>query len=265
MFCRPQKLALFVFCLSVLFAFPSYEATAGGPPPLNFTRTVSGAGSADAVSGLAGAHAGYNWTQGGVVFGFETDLQKINLVSTVNPALIYIPPPPNPTDFARAQATIDWYGTLRGRVGTTFGPLMVYLTGGVAYGNVDLSSSFSAFGLTTSAQNSQTRVGAVGGFGAEYMLQPNLFMTFNYQYVDLGKINVASSITAPLGQFAFATLNQSASVHAQFQTATIGLTWRFAPAPGSPWAGGYGGVHGGGAWGNNTSGVYNAVGTFIPN
>jgi outer membrane immunogenic protein len=264
MFFRPRTLALFICCLPVLLGFSSNDAAAGGPP-INFTRTVTGAASADAVSGLGGAHAGYNWQQGSVVFGFETDLQRVNLASAVNPALTYIPPPPNPTDSARAQATIDWYGTFRGRVGTTFGPLMVYLTGGVAYGNVDLSTAFSAFGLTTQAQNSQTRVGGVGGFGLEYMLQPNLVVSFNYQYVDLGKLSASSSLTAPLGPFAFATLNQSASVHAQFQTATVGLTWRFAPAATGPWAGGYAGVHGGGAWGNSTNGVYNAVGTFIPN
>lgn len=265
MFCKSRALALFTCCVLVLIGFASDEAAAGGPP-INFNRIVSGAGSADAVGGLGGAHAGYNWQQGGVAFGFETDLQKVSLVSTLTPGLSYLPPPPTPTDFARAQATIDWYGTLRGRVGTTLGPFMVYLTGGVAYGNVDLSSTFSAFGLTTGAQNSQTRVGGVAGFGAEYILQPNLILTFNYQYVDFGKIGVLSSTTAPLGPFAFATLSQSANVHAQFQAATVGLTWRFAPAAtGSPWAGGYAGVHGGGAWGNNTSGLYNAVGTFIPN
>jgi outer membrane immunogenic protein len=260
MFCRTRTLALLIFCL---LGLTSNDVAAGGFGPI--VNTVSGAGSANASSGLAGAHAGYNWQQGGVVFGFETDLQGTHLVSTVNPALIYVPPTPGLTDFARAQSTIDWYGTFRGRLGTTFGPLMVYLTGGVAYGNVDLSTTFSAFGFTTQAQNSQTRVGGVGGFGLEYMLQPNLFVSFNYQYVDLGKLNANSSTTVPLGFFAFATLNQSASVHAQFQTATVGLTWRFAPAASGPWAGGYAGVQGGGAWGNSTSGAYNGVATFIPN
>lgn len=262
MYCRSQKLALVICCF--LLALSSKQATAGGPPQ-NFTTTVAGTNSASAVSGLGGAHAGYNWNQGGVVFGFETDIQRTHLVSSMIGGLTTTPPPPSPFDFARTQATIDWYGTLRGRVGATFGSLMVYLTGGLAYGNVDLSSTFSAFGLTTQLQNSQTRLGGVGGFGLEYILQPNLIATLNYQYVDLGRVNAFSS-AGVVGQFSSVALNQSASVHAQFQAVTVGLTWRFAPAStGSPWAGGYAGVQGGGAWGNNTSAVYNGVGTFIPN
>ena len=265
MFCTPRKLALSICCLPFLLTLASNEAAAGAIP-LNFTRTVAGANSADAVSGLAGAHAGYNWQQGGVVFGFETDLQAVRLTSSMNGGLTYTPPPPSLTDFARTEATIDWYGTLRGRVGVTFGSLLAYVTGGAAYGNVGLSSAFSAFGLTTQAQNNQTRVGGVVGFGFDYVLQPDLILSFGYQYVDLGRVSAVSSTAAPLGPFASAVLNQSATVRAQFQTATIGLTWRFAPAStGSPWAGGYAGVHGGGAWGNSASAVYNGVGTFIPN
>ena len=261
MYCRLRTLALLICCS---LGFTSHQAAAGFIGPI--INTVAGTNSANATSGLAGAHAGYNWQQGSVVFGFETDLQRIHLVSSMNDRLIYTPPPPGPTDFARTQATVDWYGTFRGRVGAAFGSMMVYLTGGVAYGNVDLSSAFSAFGLTTQASNVQTRVGGVGGVGFEYILQPNLFLTLNYQYVDLGRVNAFSSTTAALGPFASAALTQSATVHAQFQTATIGLTWRFAPAgAGSPWAGGYAGVHGGGAWGNSASAVYNGTGTFIPN
>jgi outer membrane immunogenic protein len=264
MFSRLQLPKILIGCLSMLFVLAANEASAGAPP-IPFVTTVAGANSANAASGLFGGHAGYNWQQGAVVFGFETDLQRVNLVSSMEGGLTTTPPPPGPTDFARTQATTDWYGTLRGRIGVTSGPFMAYLTGGVAYGNVDLSSTFSAFGLITQFQNSQTRVGGVAGFGFEYILQPNLIATFNYQYVDLGRINGLSS-TAAIGNFSSVVLNQSAGVHAQFQVATIGLTWRFAPAStGSPWAGAYGGVHGGGAWGNSANGLYNGVATLIPN
>ena len=37
----------------------------------------------------------------------------------------------------------------------------------------------------------------------------------------------------------------------------VGISWRFAPAgTGSTWAGGYAGVHGGGAWGNDANALY---------
>jgi hypothetical protein len=90
-------------------------------------------------------------------------------------------------------------------------------------------------------------------------------LTFGYQYIDLGRVGVASSTTGasfPL----IVTLGQSATVHAQFQTATVGISWRFAPdGSSSPWAGGYGGVQAGGAWGDNASAAYTSSSIFIPN
>lgn len=263
MFSRTQMPQLLIGILSVLFVLSANEASAGGPP-IPIVTTVAGAGSANATSGLFGAHAGYNWQQGPVVFGFETDLQGVHFITSVNGALTTTPPPPALTDFARTQATTDWYGTFRGKIGITSGAFMAYLTGGFAYGNVDLNSTFSAFGQTTQFLSSQTKLGGVAGFGFEYMLQPNLMATFNYQYVDLGKLNGVSS-TSVVNQFSSVTLNQSAGVHAQFQVVTIGLSWRFAPSPMGSWAGGYGGVQGGTAWGNSANGLYNGVLSQIPN
>lgn len=253
---RLRALAFLLCGLPMLFAMTS-NAGAGG---FFGTSTVNGANSANASSAVAGAHAGYNWQQGAVIFGFETDLQATRLTSSMNGGLVYTPPPPGPTDFARTQATLDWYGTFRGRLGTTFGPLLVYVTGGAAYGNVGLSSAFSAFGLTTQFQTSQTKVGGVGGFGFEYILQPNVMLTFGYQYVDLGKINAGSGTAAFVGCCTAVSLSQSANVHAQFQTAMVGISWRFAPAgTGSMWTGGYAGVQGGGAWGNGANALYNGL------
>ena len=218
------------------------------------TTTVSGAGSANANSWVAGLVFGYNWQQGPMVFGVETDFQGTHLNNTINPTLVYVGPP-DPTGFATASSTIDRYGTLRGRIGTTVGPVLLYVTGGLAYGLVDLNSTFHAFGVTTSASDTQLRVGGVVGAGAEYLIKPNWMLTFQYQYVDLGRVSVASSATGEIS-----TISQSATTRADFQTAMIGLSFRFAPeSSGSPWAGGYAGIHGGGAWGNHTSAVYNGT------
>src|SRR5256885_6575157 len=159
---RVRAVLLLTCCLPLLLAFTSRQAFAGGP--LIITRTVNGSNSANASSWLAGAHAGYNWQQGGLVFGFETDFQAAHLNSSMTGGLRYTPPPPGPTDFAGTLAAIDWYGTFRGRVGTTVGPVFVYLTAGVAYANVDLSSTFSAFGLTTYTQTIQPKIGGGCGF-----------------------------------------------------------------------------------------------------
>jgi outer membrane immunogenic protein len=217
-----------------------------------------GSNAANASSWLAGAHAGYNWQRGSVVFGFETDLQGTHLNSSMSGGLMRNPAflPLRPTDFASTAALIDYYGTVRGRLGITSGQWMFFGTAGAAYGNVDLSSRYGTLGLQTLAQTSEPRIGWMGGAGFEYMLKPNLMLTFNYQYVDLGRVGVTSSTTNLFGPF-LTTIGQMATVRAQFQAAMVGMSWRFAPdgSP-SPWAGGYAGGQAGGAWGNNTSALY---------
>jgi outer membrane immunogenic protein len=211
-----------------------------------------GSNSANATSWVAGAHAGYNWQRGSMVYGFETDFQATHLDSSMTGGLT---PSSNPRgDFASTTALINAYGTFRGRLGFTTGQWLFYGTGGAAYGNVDLSSSFTTLGTTTASEILQPRIGWVVGAGLEYLFRPNWMFTLNYQYIDLGNVSLASSSTNfPV------TVGQFANVHAQFQTVMIGFSYRFAPdgSP-SPWAGGYAGGHVGGAWGDNSNAVYSS-------
>jgi outer membrane immunogenic protein len=89
-----------------------------------------GANSASSSSWLAGAQAGYNWQRGSVVYGVEADISGTGLKSMMNTTLqsLFVPPPT-----ALTTSSIDWYGTLRGRLGWATGPVMFYGTGGLAY------------------------------------------------------------------------------------------------------------------------------------
>ncbi len=264
MFYPLRTISLSACLLAALFMFSCEEAAAGlAITPAN---PAFGSNSANASSWLAGAHAGYNWQQGAAVFGFETDLQGTHLNSSMTGGLMHNPPivPPPPGDFAATTASIDWYGTFRGRLGATAGQWLFYGTGGLAYGGVSLSSNFTTLGLTTSSQTSDTRVGWVAGAGLEYLLKPNVMLSLGYQYVDLGRSSISSSATGLAPPFSVVTLGQAATVHAQFQAVMAGLSWRFAPAPSSsPWAGGYAGGQAGGAWGNSASAIYSSSSQFI--
>jgi outer membrane immunogenic protein len=218
-----------------------------------------GSNAANATSWLGGGHAGYNWQQGSLVFGFETDFQGTHLNSSATGGLTHNPPivPPPAGDFASTTALIDSYGTFRGRLGFTTGQWLFFGTAGAAYGNVDLSSTFSTLGVQTFSQTSEPRIGWVGGVGLQYLLRPNVMLNLGYQYVDLGKVSVASTTTGFIPGPALVTLAQASTVHAQFQAVTVGVSWRFAPdgSP-SPWAGGYAGGQVGGAWGNDVDGMF---------
>jgi outer membrane immunogenic protein len=242
---------------SAALALSGVEADAGIVRPIFVpTPAPSGFNSANASSWVAGGHAGYNWQQGSFVFGFETDLQGTHLESSMNGGLTFTPPVnPFPADaFAHTVALIDWYGTLRGRVGFATGPWLFYGTGGFAYGNVSLNSTFTGLGLSTSFLTSDVRTGWVGGVGFEYLFRPDLSVGLLYQYVDLGNLSGFSTTAGPL-----ATLSQSATTHAQFQSVMATLSWRFAPAPFGAWAGGYAGGQVGGAWGNDASAIYSST------
>jgi outer membrane immunogenic protein len=245
------------------------------------TVTWSGSNSGTSSSWLAGGLAGYNWQRGSMVFGFETDLSAMHLNTNSSGFAGITSGISQQQFFNSTSATIDWYGTVRGRLGVTTGPLLFYGTAGLAYGNVSLSSNFiaannqtnggvitptGAAALALNQQTSGLRAGWVVGAGVEYLVRPDVSLTLGYQYVDLGTLNLAGSGSySGLYQW---TSNQAANANAHFNVVTAGLSWHFgAPSsassayasmttkapplpPSNPWAGVYVGGRAGGAWGN---------------
>jgi outer membrane immunogenic protein len=121
---------------------------------------------------IGGGQAGYNWQTGAFVLGVETDFQGTSLGKTFNAtsvpftaAGIYT----GDTLTVHAKANLDWLGTTRGRVGFVVTPdnrLMIYATGGVAYGGG--SSNFSVYdagGAYWTGNPSSSRVGWTAGAG----------------------------------------------------------------------------------------------------
>jgi len=207
--------------------------------------TTVGSTGARASSWLAGAEAGYNWQSGAWVYGLATDISGTNLRSGSATTFGSFSIPAN------VNANIDWYGTVRGRFGWSSGPTLLYGTGGLAYGRINLNSSLSAAPVSLSAQTSAVKTGWVAGGGIEYLWRPNVILSLDYQYVDLGTVSLVSSAGTFGGSAAASSL--SASAHGQFQTVTLGLSWLFYPVASGSWQGAYAGGHLGGAWGNDTN------------
>lgn len=242
-----------------------------------------GFGPANSSGWLAGAVAGYNWQKGKLVVGIEADASWTSLKSQTTGTFV---DPANPNfvfPSGDVTARIDWYGTIRARAGFVAGSFLFYGTGGLAYGNVSLSNRYdlgesgNASSIAPLSSNlSSVRAGWVAGVGVDWMLSRNLVAGLQYQYVDLGTTTLAPMIApAPL----VGTSSPGASVHAQFQTVTISLSYKFGhpsgpsdahasmwvkappPPPADPWAGFYVGGRAGGAWGNH---LHTSPPTFQP-
>jgi outer membrane immunogenic protein len=105
------------------------------------------------------------------------------------------------------EAKIDWFGTVRGRVGYVWDRLMLYATGGLAYGKVAVGGSSTVsgtitpgsapFGITHVIGHSQNNTGWTVGAGLEEALGNNWTLKAEYLYVDLGSLNDTDATICP--------------------------------------------------------------------
>ncbi|MGU3330343.1 outer membrane protein [Methylobacterium mesophilicum] len=132
--------------------------------------------SQDGFSG--GAQVGYNvqFTPGsGVVVGIEADAQYLDFGRNRNDAFISgggIRPGYYVTD-PRGLSSLDYFGTVRGRLGYAFDRTLVYGTGGFAYGSGSADRSFGGY-----AGNDSFRTGYAVGGGVEFALPTESFLNF---------------------------------------------------------------------------------------
>jgi outer membrane immunogenic protein len=125
---------------------------------------------------VGGGQVGYNYqfTPGsGVVVGIEADAQYVDFGRNRNRFLSSGPLAAQQVFNPNGISSLDYFGTVRGRLGYAFDRTLVYATGGFAYG----SGGGRDFGLPNrSSDNFQT--GWVAGGGVEYALPTDSFLNF---------------------------------------------------------------------------------------
>jgi outer membrane immunogenic protein len=78
----------------------------------------------------------------------------------------------------QCQTQQSWVGTTRARVGYAFDRWLPYVTGGVAYGNIQAAQP--------TGTSSNTNVGWTAGAGVEYAISRNWSAKLEYLHIDLG-------------------------------------------------------------------------------
>jgi outer membrane immunogenic protein len=122
----------------------------------------------------AGGQVGYNYEFGigngsGIVVGIEADgaFTDLSKNSAINIAGEYS---------VGYHTSLDYLGTIRGRLGYAYDRFMVYGTGGFAYGGVGHNANVVASGLPPFSINfNTTETGFVYGGGVEYALPMDWF------------------------------------------------------------------------------------------
>lgn len=129
-----------------------------------------GTGAGVSTSGfVGGGQLGFNYQlNGGLVLGAETDIALSGMDGTA----------------AGVTFSTDYLGSVRARLGYAVDRVMLYGTGGLAYGRGDLQIG----GLS----NKQTQWGWALGGGIEAMVAPQLSARIEYLYMDLGHATYGS-------------------------------------------------------------------------
>jgi outer membrane immunogenic protein len=134
------------------------------------TGTGVGTGTFNVNGGMIGGTLGYNYQAGSFVFGVEADLDWSGIKGS-STSIVCI-------GFCETKNT--WLGTARGRIGYAFDRYLPYVTGGVAFGGLKISSG-------SGATASSTPTGWTLGAGFEYAFMGSWSAKLEYLYVDLGK------------------------------------------------------------------------------
>jgi outer membrane immunogenic protein len=125
--------------------------------------------------------------------------------------------------------SIDWFGTVRGRIGYLVSPQwLVYATGGLAYGetkigfsHVDVTSGcIPQATICATGTSSEVRVGWTAGAGVEAMIAANWSFKAEYLYLDLGRHS--ANITAYTVPIVF-----SPSTDFRQQIVRVGVNYHF--------------------------------------
>jgi outer membrane immunogenic protein len=228
----------------------------GGRP---FPNSIAFAGShtAELDGFVGGGQVGYNYQiSPRWLVGFETDIQgsaergtDIFTDAFSAPFCIAIAGPPihctttpfNGTATTDYQAKILWFGTVRGRLGALVTDrVLVYATGGLAYGRVKVAGSTSVDGLlgggsilqpgTSAFSAERTNVGFAVGGGIEGKIFANWTWKLEYLHLNLGSLDSVTTFPPIVVRGGATPAVGTMTTHTEFtdDIVRVGLNYKFA-------------------------------------
>jgi len=182
-----------------------------GPGGPGFFGPIAATADLNSSGFFVGGQIGYNYQfANNIVIGFETDLQWSDISGNV--ALNALGSP-----LLSFGSSLDYFGTIRVRLGYAFDRFLPYITGGAAYGKT--STDLSILGISL-LSDSSTNWGWTLGGGGEVAITDHWTFKAEYLYVDLGSssLNLATvGFFIPIG----------IDVDTKFHTFKAGVNYKF--------------------------------------
>jgi outer membrane immunogenic protein len=193
---------------------------------------------------IGGGQTGYNVQAGNWLWGWEMDFQGTDQKGDANtrficPAVVCQAGNPGTTFGTGAAAPLavvattfnqklDWFGTLRGRVGALVAPnVLLYGTAGLAFGRVETSGTITGQNgggtpTGTAFASHSTRPGWTAGGGAEWRFLDHWSCKIEYLYVDLMNDKIFAA-----GPVNFIPVNLVVNSHVTDNILRVGANYRF--------------------------------------
>jgi len=206
---------------------PGSAALYGGVPANIAVINAIGTGS---LSGngrfTGGGQIGFNWQFApswlvGIEADFNSFNEKLSLsrtgTTTIGPATV------------TNSLSTNWLATVRGRIGVTFDRLLLYVTGGAAFTDLNYSQVYSDGAAPPGAGSSSkksTKTGWTVGGGGEWALSDRWTVKAEYLYVQFDGQNTTTLLCAG-GCGTFSQNLTGVTGDLRVHIARIGLNYRF--------------------------------------
>ena len=186
------------------------------PPEFSWTAFYAGGNlgglwSNSSSTVIGGGQIGYNWQYRWLVLGGETDLQGLQLRRSglaTNPF----------GNSITANASVDYLGTLRSRVGVAYGRWLAFATGGLAYTTINHSGA-GVTGVTGTYSGSDSKTGYAAGGGIEWAFMDRWSAKAEYLYTFARGQTDIYTTTTPNIRVTYGD--------AKFNTVRLGVNYRF--------------------------------------
>jgi outer membrane immunogenic protein len=202
---------------------------AGFPFPQEFTSSSS---SASGI--LGGGQLGFNYEfVSHWVAGVEADIDWAHITGSSSACEFTAA---GVTSCSNAASKIDYFGTVRGRLGYAFGNVLLYGTGGFAWAHHSNAVTLTCQGsgcpgttlpfATNTSSASSTPDGWTAGGGVEWLFLPNWTVRAEYLHLQFNSDSQNFSFTGTVAGFPLIA-NSHASLRTDLDIARVGVNYLF--------------------------------------